>query len=397
MSNGVAFDRDFVLDELITAKDADELAAALQTILGSPVAVLDARGARLGGADDALFAGVSRAPLILEFEPLGYLACACAPEHLVAAARTVRWGLLSRARFRMVSDLHMEAIRSDYAKLQLQNEALKASETRYRELSEALDAKVKEQIAIIDQRQRQLYQAERLASIGQLAAGVAHEINNPLGFISSNLSSAERYVADFAALRASVPAEAWKALDLDFALEDFAELVKDSREGIGRIARIVKDLKGFSSIDQPDEQIVDLNAQLESLLSVLGGQKPAGVVINADFTALPPLLCLPGHLNQAFLNILQNALQAVGQNGVVSVRTRATAERITVRIADNGPGIPEEVIPRVFDPFFTTRSVGSGTGLGLTVARDIILAHSGSVALHNPIEGGTTVTVELPV
>lgn len=397
MSSDVAFDRDFILDELITVRDADEMATALQAMLGSPVAVLDAGGARFGGADSPLLAGAPRAPLVLELEPVGFLACACAPEALAAAARAVRWGLLSRARFRMVSDLHMEAIRADYAKLQQQNEALKASETRYRELSEALDAKVKEQLAIIDERQRQLYQAERLASIGQLAAGVAHEINNPLGFISSNLSSAERYVADFAELRPSVPAEAWKALDLDFALEDCAELFKDSRVGIDRITRIVKDLKGFSSIDQPDEQIVDLNAQLESLLSVIGGQKPAGVTLAADFAALPPLLCLPGHLNQAFLNILQNALQAVGEQGCVSVRTRATAERITVRIADNGPGIPKDVMPRVFDPFFTTRAVGSGSGLGLTVARDIILAHSGSLSVLNPIEGGTTVMIELPV
>ncbi|MFZ2852748.1 MAG: ATP-binding protein [Rhodocyclaceae bacterium] len=397
MSSDVAFDRDFILDDLITIRDADEMATALQAMLGSPVAVLDAGGVRFGGADSPLLAGTLRAPLILELEPVGFLACACAPEALAAAARAVRWGLLSRARFRMVSDLHMEAIRADYAKLQQQNAALKASETRYRELSEALDAKVKEQLVIIDERQRQLYQAERLASIGQLAAGVAHEINNPLGFISSNLSSAERYVADFAELRPSVPAEAWKALDLDFALDDFAELFKDSRAGIDRIARIVKDLKGFSSIDQPDEQIVDLNAQLESLLSVIGGQKPAGVTLDADFAALPPLLCLPGHLNQAFLNILQNALLAVGEQGRVSVCTRATAERITVRIADNGPGIPEDVMPRVFDPFFTTRAVGSGSGLGLTVARDIILAHSGSLSVLNPIEGGTTVMIELPV
>lgn len=397
MSSQAAFDRDFILAELITVRDADEMAAALQNMLGGPVAVLDAGGTRFGGADHALLEGAARSPLVLELEPVGFLACACAPERLAAAARAMRWGLLSRARLRMVSELHMEAIRADYAKLQQQNVALKASETRYRELSEALDAKVKEQVAIIDDRQRQLYQAERLASVGQLAAGVAHEINNPLGFIGSNLSSAERYVADFAKLRSAVPVETWQALDLDFVLEDFAELVKHSRQGIDRITRIVKDLKAFSSIDQPDEQIVDLNAQLESLLSVIAGQKPAGVTINTDFAALPPLLCLPGHLNQAFLNIMHNALQAVGENGVINVRTRATAERITVRIADNGPGIPEDVMPRVFDPFFTTREVGSGTGLGLTVARDIILAHGGSVSVRNPIEGGTTVTIELPL
>ncbi|MFC5300119.1 sensor histidine kinase [Azospira restricta] len=395
MSAGDGFDRDFALGDLVAPRDAAELCAAAAALLGVPVGLLDAAGVPF--ADGAAPSpAAARAPLVLELEPVGYLAADCPPDALARVARLLRWGLLSRARLRMVSDLHLEAVRADYVKLQQQNEALKASEAKYRELAANLDAKVREQTQLIDERQRQLYQAERLASIGQLAAGVAHEINNPLGFIGSNLAAAERYRGRLAALRDAVPAELWQQQDLDFVCEDFAELLRDTRAGVERIARIVRDLKGFSSVDQPEEQLVDLNAQLDALLAVVNGQKPAAVTIATDFQPLPPLMCLPGHLNQAFLAILQNALQAVEGGGTVTVRTRAAGETIFVSIRDDGPGIPAEVLPRVFDPFFTTRGVGAGTGLGLTVARDIILAHAGKVDIGCPLEGGTVVTVELP-
>ncbi|NMG76922.1 sensor histidine kinase [Aromatoleum diolicum] len=395
MTDMVGFDRDFSLGELLSTRDADELCRTLTALLGTPVAMLDERCNAFGSA--AHVVGGCRTPLVLELEPVGFLEADCPQDSLSGAARTVRWGLLSRARLRMVSDLHLEAVRADYAKLQQQNEALKASEAKYRELAATLDAKVKEQIKIIDERQLQLYQAERLASIGQLAAGVAHEINNPLGFISSNLSAAERYLQSLEDLRSVVPSTDWQARDLDFLFKDFVELLKDSRVGIDRIARIVKDLKGFSSVDQPEEQVVDLNAQLETLLTVLVGQKPPSITLSTDFAPLPPLLCLPGHLNQAFLNILQNALLAVGDGGIVTVHTRTDGTSISVEVTDTGPGIPDEIRARIFDPFFTTRGVGSGTGLGLTVARDIILAHSGTVTVICPPHGGTRVTVNLPV
>ncbi len=390
------FDRDFTLPELLSPRDAAELCAVAGAVLGVPVAVLDAAGAVYGDGPPPP-ADAARAPLVVELEPLGFIAAACPPPALAEVARLLRWGLLARARLRMVSDLHLEAVRADYARLQQQNEALKISEAKYRELAASLDAKVREQTQIIDERQRQLYQAERLASIGQLAAGVAHEINNPLGFINSNLSAAERYREQLAGLRDALPAVEWQARDLDFVFADFADLLRDARDGVDRIARIVRDLKGFSSVDQPEEQVVDLNAQLASLLAVVNGQKKATIRLVTDFQPLPKLMCLPGHLNQAFLCILQNALQAVeAAGGTVTVRTRAVGEQITVSIADDGPGIPEDVLPRVFDPFFTTRGVGAGTGLGLTVARDIVLAHGGRIVIDLPLAGGTVVNVELP-
>jgi signal transduction histidine kinase len=300
----------------------------------------------------------------------------------------------------MVTDLHLEAVRADYAKLQQQNEALKLSEARYRELAESLDRKVKEQLQVLDERQRQLYQAERLASIGQLAAGVAHEINNPLGFAASNLASASRYLERFAELKAACgegeAAAAWARLDLDFILEDFAGLLAETTQGLERIANIVKDLKGFSSVDQPEEQVVDVNALLDSLCAVIAGQKPAGVELRKEFGDVPQILCLPGHLGQALHNLLGNAFRAVGEHGTVTVRTFRNGDFLRLQIVDDGCGMDAETLARAFDPFFTTRPVGQGTGLGLTVARDIVLAHSGRIYLESQPGAGSTVTIDLP-
>lgn len=394
MSAPVVFDRDFTLQELLSARDADEMCAAASRILGAPVAMLDAAGKAFGSA--AAPAQAARAPLVLELDPLGYIAATCPQDALDAAARLLRVALLARARLRMVSDLHLESVRADYAKLQQQNEALVASERRYRELATTLDATVKAQVKVIDERQRQLYQADRLASIGQLAAGVAHEINNPLGFVKSNLSSAERYLGSLLELRPVIPPAAWQARDLDALFQDFVELIRESRDGVERIARIVRDLKGFSSVDQPEAQFVDLNAQLGSLVAVVRGQQQPGVRVVTDFESLPQLRCVPGQLNQAFLNIVQNAILAVGPGGTVTARTRATGKDVVVQFVDDGPGIPKEVLPRIFDPFFTTRAVGAGTGLGLTVTRDIVHAHDGRIAIDCPPEGGTVVTLTFP-
>jgi len=394
MSENTGFDRDFDLGELIGERDADELCRDVAALLGGPAALLDEQGHPFGTARGP--DGASRTPLVLELEPLAYLLADGPPAALAAVARLVRWGLMSRARMRMVSDLHLEAVRSDYAKLQQQNQALRESEVRLRELAASLDAKVQEQAELIGERQRQLYQAERLASIGQLAAGVAHEINNPLGFINSNLSAAQRYLGTLNGLLRQLPPELRAESDVDFVLDDFAELLAESANGVSRIARIVQDLKGFSSVDQPEAQLADINRQLESLLAVMAGQKPAGVTLETDFGELPQLMCLPGHLNQAFLNVLHNAMQAAGEHGAVRLRTRLDGERIRIEIEDDGPGIAEDVMPYVFDPFYTTRGVGGGTGLGLTVARDVVLAHDGTIGLENRAEGGLRVVIELP-
>ncbi len=395
---GSGFDRDFALRELLQGISLDALASALSGLLGPQAGLSDARGETLCGEARGT---APTASLYVEFEAVGSLSGAPA-ERLNATKQLVDLLLDARRRYLMVCDLHTEAIAADYLELQKRHAELQASEQRYRNLTAQLEQRVGEQVAIIEGKQRQLYEAEKLASIGQLAAGVAHEINNPIGFVRSNLSTAQGYVErldEFAALlRGGANAvQAWDGRDLDFMLEDFKELLRESTEGIDRVARIVKDLKGFSSVDRPDEEVVNLNDNLESVCALVSGQIPQGVALLRHFGELPPLLCLPGHLNQVFLNLLNNALQAVGGKGDVTVSSELREGEILVRIADTGPGMEAPVAARIFEPFFTTREVGRGTGLGLTVARDIVQAHGGHIEVSTAPGAGAAFTVRLPV
>jgi signal transduction histidine kinase len=299
----------------------------------------------------------------------------------------------------MASELHDEATFASYEQLKRDHAALEVSEARYKALSAELEKRVEEQVAILEERQRQLYEAEKLASVGQLAAGIAHEINNPIGFVRSNLETFSGYVGKFAALRERLDqaGAAWRELDLDFVVDDGRQLVAESLAGIDRVARIVKDLRGFSNIDRPDEEMVDVNDNLASACAVVSGQLPPGVTLSRELSPLPPLMCLPGHLNQVLLNVLQNAVQAVGEVGCIRVSSAFGEGRIRIVIADDGVGIAEEDLAHVFEPFFTTRAVGKGTGLGLTVARDIIGAHGGEIDVASKKGQGTTVTISLPI
>lgn len=269
--------------------------------------------------------------------------------------------------------------------------------------SARLEAYVNARAAEAEERYRLLYQAEKLASVAQLAAGVAHEMNNPIGFVRSNLTTLGKYLAQVAALkdRLDEAPVAWRDLDLDFVVADAAELIGDCIAGLDRVARIVEDLKGFSNVNRPDEEMADINEGLRAVCAVIESQRPPGVTLSIDAGELPRLLCLPGHLNQAFLNVLKNALQAVGEAGEIHVESRRESEdgveAIVVRIRDNGVGIYPRDLPKVFDPFYTTRPVGQGTGLGLTVARDIVQVHNGTLALDSAPGRGTLVTIRLPL
>lgn len=396
------FDRELRLDELTRGMPLDRLIAALEILAGGPVGIEDEEGRLIGGH---LAADQQSIPFRLEIEALGRLRVPAGDVGAGGAAVSLFQMLLqARAQVVRAADLHAAAMSVDYEQLRARNAELGASEARYRELSADLEQRVKAQVALLDDRQRQLYQAERLASVGQLAAGIAHEINNPVGFIRSNLETARTYVDKFAQIGRAIRdgdsvAAPWTELDLDFILEDFADLLTDCIAGADRVARIVSDLKGFSNVDRPDEEDVDLNTQLAAVVRVLSGQKPASVTLVEAYQDLPRLLCLPGHLNQVFVNLLTNALQALEgrEQGEIRVSTRLDDKTIVVEIRDNGCGIDADVLPRVFDPFFTTRGVGKGTGLGLTLARDIVNAHGGSLELDSEPGVGTTATIRLPL
>ncbi|NOY44960.1 MAG: PAS domain-containing protein [Deltaproteobacteria bacterium] len=269
--------------------------------------------------------------------------------------------------------------------------------------------------------EHRLAQSEKMASVGQLAAGIAHEINNPVGFILSNLNRLAEYASDLdrfgrrsSDLAASAldgrmdPREAWEAYlrarqeaDLDFLLEDVAEIVADCREGAERIRKIVTDLKTFSHPGGDDWEYADLNRCLESTLNIAWNELKYDCDVERDFGELPQVLCRPQQLNQVFLNLLVNAAHAVKEKGQgrgrVRVTTRQEGDRVVVEISDTGVGIPPEHLRKIFDPFFTTKPVGKGTGLGLHLAAGIVRAHGGEIRVESTPGEGSTFRVVLPL
>jgi two-component system NtrC family sensor kinase len=260
--------------------------------------------------------------------------------------------------------------------------------------------------------QSQLLQQEKMASIGQLAAGVAHEINNPMGFITSNLGALGKYTDRFNSFVAAVDEElaasdvtpalrerllaCKKKLKVDFMLEDIPNLLAETMNGAERVKKIVLDLKGFSRIDAAEHAVVDLNHCLESTIHIFGNTLNSKARLTTEFGEIPAITCLPQQLNQVFMNLLQNAAQAIAGEGVIRVRTRCEGDIVFVEISDNGCGIAPEHLERIFDPFFTTRPVGKGTGLGLSIAYDIVKKHGGQIDVTSKVGVGTTFTIVLP-
>ncbi|WP_300320177.1 ATP-binding protein [Accumulibacter sp.] len=397
------FDQHRAITALLLPAEVDRLCASLAVLLDSPVALQDLAGTVIGGSPG--LAIDSRVEVWRENEPIAYLQAPSArPEARAAAATVIAQLLLAPLRLEIELAARHAAGQADLAALAKLDAALAESQARYRALSADFDGRVAAQVTLLDERQRQAYQAERLASVGALAAGVAHEINNPISFVRSNLRTAETYLGRLASLAASLKTlPGGEALgsdaDLDFLLEDFSALLHDSIGGVDRVARIVGDLKGFSNVDKPQEDVVDLNQLLRSACKMAEKKLAPGAVMICELGEVKPLLCLPGHLAQALLAILNNAVQAIagkGATGEVRVRSRFDGQQALIEVSDNGVGIEQSALPRVFDPFYTTRPVGKGTGLGLTMARDIVGAHGGEITFDSVLDRGTTVTVSLP-
>lgn len=393
------FDREWRLDELLDAPGLEKIGLPLSDLLGGDCAMTDETGKTLWGQPSP---EARREPLTLELEPVGYLvSCSASPAMLTAARNLMRTLLRAQIRFKMASTLHLESVAEDFESLKREHARLSESEARYKTLSEELEARVKKQVGELEERQQMLYEAEKLASVGQLAAGMAHEINNPLGFVRSNLSTFEKYLSKFAELKShpGSTAEAWQALDLDFILEDSIDLLHDSAKGMERIARIVADLKAYSNVDRASEEYADLNNCLHEAVSMVEAQLPPGIHFRLDLLPLPSIVCLPGHLNQLFFNIIRNAVLAIadsGRPGEVKISSEADDEGIHIRVHDTGIGMTKEQIEHAFEPFYTTRQVGAGIGLGLATARNVVQAHSGRISLDSQPDVGTTVTLFFP-
>jgi len=262
--------------------------------------------------------------------------------------------------------------------------------------------------------QNQLLQSEKLASVGQLAAGVAHEINNPIAFVRSNLNSLGTYVNDLISMLdaygeveresdgrdniAKRKLEQFKSsINVNFLREDIPLLLKESSDGLTRVEKIVKDLKEFSHLDEAEWQYVDIHQALESTLNVAAHEIRSKADVVREYGDLPQIECLPAQINQVFLNLLINAAQAQEGRGTIIVRTGRNGEWIWVQIADNGKGIEPAHIRRIFDPFFTTKPVGVGPGLGLSVSYSIVQQHGGTIEVASEIGKGSTFTIRLPI
>ena len=271
-----------------------------------------------------------------------------------------------------------------------------------------------EQKTLIHQRTELLIQSEKLASVGQLAAGVAHEINTPMGYVHSNIGTLEGYSQDmFRILDAYALAEgasdrkAYSAVhqiksEVDYELmrADIPALLSETREGVERVSKIAQDLRTFSQVGGVNDwQFVELHKGIDSTLNLLRNEISSKTRVTKRYGDIPEIECIPAELNQVFMNLLLNAAQAVaeGDGGAIAVNTGVEGDKVWIEVTDNGSGISTENLPRVFDPFFTTKPIGRGTGLGLSMAFGIVRQHGGDIAVTSVIGTGSTFRVRLPI
>ncbi|MFH0754941.1 MAG: ATP-binding protein [Candidatus Omnitrophota bacterium] len=265
--------------------------------------------------------------------------------------------------------------------------------------------------------QMQLIQSEKMATVGQLAAGVAHEINNPTGFVISNMDSLQRYVSDISrmfakyqeidiylknqpgdnVLQLSESVENLKKeLGLDLILEDLPKLTNESIDGMTHISKIVKDLRSFSHSDDGRLVKADIHEVIQSALNIARGEIKYRVELVKDYGQVPSVYCFPQLLSQVFLNLIVNAAQAIPKQGKIVIRTFMDNNESVIEISDTGSGISPEIQKHIFEPFFTTKPVGKGTGLGLSMAYSIIERHKGTITVTSQVGEGSTFTIRLP-
>jgi signal transduction histidine kinase len=249
-----------------------------------------------------------------------------------------------------------------------------------------------------------------MASIGQLAAGVAHEINNPVGFVNSNLGTLKKYIDDLlktlSAYEASEGELTLKTregllalkqqIDIVYLRGDVGNLLTESMDGMQRVKRIVQDLKDFSHVEESKMQLANLEQGLDSTLNVVWNELKYKTEVVKQYGGIPAIECIPAQLNQVFMNLLMNAVQAIDTHGRITVRTGQEGNDVWVEVEDTGMGIKPENLDRIFDPFFTTKPVGKGTGLGLSLSYGIVQKHGGHIEVKSEVGKGTIFRVVLP-
>jgi len=321
-------------------------------------------------------------------------------------ATTTRWAAAEQERAAELAEAR-DALAS-------KNEALRAAQ----EETQAAYTKLQEEVATRERLEKDLRLAQKLESIGQLAAGVAHEINTPMQYVGDNvafLSRAFSKVTEYMEVaRRAASGETARTLDeaqallesskiqlkLEFLLKSVPKALQDSQAGIEHVSNIVRAMKSFAHVDQDEKAAGDINRALADTLIVAQNEYKALARVETDFGPLPPLSCFQGRLNQVFLNLLVNAAQAITpgnpDRNTITLAGRVEGSRVVVEVSDTGSGIPPEVLPRIFDVFFTTKPVGIGTGLGLAICHQIITGMQGEISVESVVGRGTTFRVALP-
>lgn len=340
------------------------------------------------------------------------------------AIRAIQKIITLMYRYKMTAGLHGQVVEESYLRLKKKTAALVRSEEKYRRLAENLEVEVENKTREIKDAQLLMLQQEKLASIGQLAAGMAHEINNPIGFVISNLSTLKSSTKDMARLidlydqlAGQIGGENLleikekscrpklleienlrKQTDIEFVIEDTADLINESLEGAKRVKDIVQNLRNFTHPGIETIESANINDCLEATLAVLSNLCAPDIEIDRRYgQQLPNMSCNIREINQVFFNILKNAFQAVKKSGRITIRTGYDGDSVIVRFTDTGEGIEKEHLGRIFDPFFTTREVGEGAGLGLTQAYNAIRSYGGVINVESTKGTGSTFTVKIPI
>ena len=269
------------------------------------------------------------------------------------------------------------------------------------ELSSTLEKLKQTQVHLID--------AEKMASLGQLTAGIAHEINNPINFVAANVSPLRQDLRDITTLLELVREQAknqralspilkkWEDLDMDYILQEVEQLLGGIQEGATRTKEIVSGLRSFSRMDEHEFKYVDVHESIVSTLTLLHNKTKNRIEIHKDFGDVPPFECLPGKINQVFMNLFSNAIQAIEDKGDIYIRTWVEQESIHVSIRDTGKGMPTKIQRKIFEPFFTTKDIGKGTGLGLSITYGIVNQHHGKIEVKSEPGQGSEFHLQFPI
>jgi signal transduction histidine kinase len=450
-----AFDREYTIEELLPQPLLETIGAGSTAILPAKWAILTDKGnvhycagpwrqiksdqlikdAIINSSEaetivsDTAGGLIMFFPITYELELKGYLA-ACDPDRSRqglndigrAGVHLFKQLIHLKHQTMLTSSLHGLVVEESYAELKEKARRLSLSEEKYRNLSANLEIEVQKKTDEIRKAHAHLMRHEKMAAIGQLSAGMAHEINNPLGFILSNLTTLKSYADDFNTLikhyqrlvtlcneksitggRSSIDTQCEvikkieTRLDPDFLLSDVPVLVAESSAGAERIQKIVRDLKAVARPGETQQELINIHESIDAVLTIVQNRISSKIKVLRKFGPVPLMYGYPQEISQIWLNLILNALDALANQGTLSITTQAAQDQVIVRIEDTGTGIAQEDLSRVFDPFFTTKDVGKGTGLGLHLVYQLITKHGGQIELESRLDKGCTVTVYFPI